>query len=108
MIVYDFTGHLNPLPPGIRLPLQISGKVCLAADVREIHGELIRLAADLVRGTGLPSSFGDDHAPRRTRGYWLRELERAHDSNRELAMRLRKVADRLSPTVSARHSEESK
>lgn len=104
MKVYDFTGHLSPLPPGVKLPLQLSGKVCLAADVREIHAELIRLAADLVCGTGLPSSFGEDHAPRRTRGYWLRELEKALDSNRELAVRLRQVADRLSPTVGGESS----
>lgn len=99
MKIYDFTGHLSPLPPGIRLPLQISGKVCLASDVRDIHGELIKLAAELVRGAGLPSPYGEDHPSRRRRAYWLRELERANDTNREFAMRLRQIADRLSPTV---------
>lgn len=30
---YKFTGHLSPLPPGVKLPLEISGEVYLAADV---------------------------------------------------------------------------
>ncbi|HEY3658293.1 MAG TPA: hypothetical protein VGL34_25260 [Steroidobacteraceae bacterium] len=34
---YQFTGHLSPLPPGIRLGLQISGEVYL---VGEVEGEL--------------------------------------------------------------------
>lgn len=39
---YEFTGHLNPLPPGIKLPLQISGEVCLAADALAMERELER------------------------------------------------------------------
>ena len=35
---YQFTGHLSPLPPGVKLPLQISGDVYLASDV---EGEII-------------------------------------------------------------------
>lgn len=30
---YQFTGHLTPLPPGVKLPIQISGDVYLPADV---------------------------------------------------------------------------
>ena len=67
MNVYDFTGHLSPLPPGVKLPLQLSGKVCLAADVAELYAEVIKLAAELARGTGLPPDDNADHKPRRSR-----------------------------------------
>lgn len=30
---YHFTGHLSPLPPGIRLPLELSGEVYLVSEV---------------------------------------------------------------------------
>lgn len=32
---YQFTGHLSPLPPGVRLPLQLSGEVYLISEVEE-------------------------------------------------------------------------
>jgi hypothetical protein len=32
---YQFTGHLSPLPPGVKLPLQISGDVYLAREVED-------------------------------------------------------------------------
>lgn len=34
---YKFTGHLSPLPPGVKLPLQISGDVYLASDVESLR-----------------------------------------------------------------------
>lgn len=34
---YDFTGHLSPLPPGVKLPLQLSGKVYLVSDVEPLR-----------------------------------------------------------------------
>lgn len=39
---YGFTGHLSPLPPGVKLPLQISGNVYVAADVDPMLRELER------------------------------------------------------------------
>lgn len=33
MIRYRFTGHLTPLPPGIKLPLELSGEVYLPSEV---------------------------------------------------------------------------
>lgn len=30
---YKFTGHLSPLPPGIKLPLELSGTVYLPTEV---------------------------------------------------------------------------
>jgi hypothetical protein len=30
---YDFTGHLRPLPPGVKLPIELCGKVYLVTDV---------------------------------------------------------------------------
>lgn len=30
---YQFTGHLRPLPPGIKQPFEISGEVYLPSDV---------------------------------------------------------------------------
>ncbi len=99
--VYHFSGHLNPLPPGISLGLQISGDVCLASDVRSQYGQLISLAADLARGTGLPSDYDEDHPQRMRRSYWLKQLERAHNVNKDLAMRLRAIADGSPPGKSA-------
>jgi len=68
------------------------------SEVRAIHSEMIRLAADLARGQGLPSADDtDDHAPRcYRRRYWLHQLELAHDTNKAFAIRLRALADRLS------------
>jgi hypothetical protein len=34
---YHFTGHLSPLPPGVKLPLQLSGQVYLASDVDPVR-----------------------------------------------------------------------
>lgn len=39
---YEFTGHLSPLPPGVKVPLQISGDVYIANDVQEMLRELER------------------------------------------------------------------
>lgn len=30
---YQFTGHLSPLPPGVKHPLQLSGEVYLVSEV---------------------------------------------------------------------------
>lgn len=95
MKYYDFTGHLTPLPPGIKLPLQISGKVCLPEDLQPIFSELVKLAADMaVHGSGV-SSWSEDHPQRARRGYWLREIEKADDRARELAMKIRDIANKL-------------
>lgn len=32
---YQFSGHLSPLPPGVRLPLQLYGEVYLASEVED-------------------------------------------------------------------------
>jgi hypothetical protein len=40
---YQFTGHLSPLPPGVKLPLQLSGEVYLPADV-DAHVERLEEA----------------------------------------------------------------
>ena len=61
----------------------------------EIRTELMKLAADLTLGEGIPSDFDEDHPPRRTRHYWLTQLERAHSSNKSKGMRLRAIFDRL-------------
>jgi hypothetical protein len=95
MKLYDFTGHLRPLPPGIDLPIQISGKVCLPQDIQPVHSDLIKLAAEMAQtGCGI----SDTHPPRATRSYWLREVERADDRARALAQRLADIAKRLSPS----------
>lgn len=40
MIKYLFTGHLTPLPPGIKLPLALSGEVYLP---NEVEAEIAKL-----------------------------------------------------------------
>jgi hypothetical protein len=109
MNVYDFSGHLSPLPPGVKLPLQLSGKVCLAGDVRaqsvEIGGALIRLAASMVRGSGMPSEHYEDHGwckttPQAERRRVLEQAERANEQARQWGTELKKLADMLSMTRS--------
>jgi hypothetical protein len=62
----------------------------------EVYGALIRLAAEMARGTTLPSDFSEDHPPRVRRAYWLQQLERAQNTAKEWAIRVRKQADALS------------
>jgi len=58
---YQFTGHLTPLPPGVRLSLQLSGEVYLVSEVdqawkdREIEHqkELSRVRAAATRAAAL-------------------------------------------------------
>jgi hypothetical protein len=38
---YQFTGHLSPLPPGVKLPLQIFGEVYLVTEVEEMVDRLL-------------------------------------------------------------------
>ncbi len=95
MRLYDFTGHLSPLPPGINLPMQISGKVCLPADIEPIRTALIKLAAEMARqGAGI----SENHPARATRGYWLREIEKADDRVRSMAQDIADICNRLAPS----------
>jgi hypothetical protein len=61
----------------------------------EIRTELMKLAADLVLGEGIPSDFDEDHPPRRTRHYWLAQLERAHSASKSKGMRLKAIFEKL-------------
>lgn len=45
---YEFTGHLWPLPPGVKLPLELSGEVYLVHDVDERIGKLESLLRRVV------------------------------------------------------------
>ena len=61
----------------------------------DIAKDLIRLAADMARATGLPSEFDDDHLPDRPRIYWLNCLSRTVDALRVYALRVRAGADEI-------------
>lgn len=63
--------------------------------MNDIRTELIRLAAELVTGKDIPSYFSEDHPPRRTRAYWLKQLEVSEEINRQRGIRLKAVADKL-------------
>lgn len=39
---YQFSGHLSPLPPGVKLPLQLSGEVYLTNEVEVEFGAMSR------------------------------------------------------------------
>jgi hypothetical protein len=46
---YQFTGHLSPLPPGVNLPLQLSGEVYLASEVETFAASCAMTSADANR-----------------------------------------------------------
>ena len=101
MKLYDFTGHLSPLPPGIKLPMQISGKVCLPSDVVPIHSDLIKLAAEILRTPNMPLTFEYRtwyaSTPIAERRAVCKEAEAAHEQCRQWAIKIKAIADRLSP-----------
>lgn len=106
---YSFNGHLSPTPTGM-LPLQMSGEIYLAGDVRALlrdaHSKLIKLAAELVRGDFIPSDFIDDLTfCKTTCGTERRRVAERHAKSRKfakvMAIELRKVADQLSPPTGA-------
>lgn len=68
----------------------------LNAQTQAIRSDLIKLAAEMVRGDGIPSDYCEDHPPRMRRGYWLKQLERVHRRDKTLAIKLRDIANRLS------------
>jgi uncharacterized protein YaiI (UPF0178 family) len=62
--------------------------------------ELIALAAEMARGTGMPSNFAEDRkfyltTPKAERRRILAEAERALETARVWAIRVRRVADRM-------------
>lgn len=68
---------------------------------REAQSELLKIAAEMVRGEGLPSPYAEDHNWYRTtpvaeRIAVERQYEKASNRCKEWAMRLKKVADSLS------------
>lgn len=60
------------------------------------YPELINLAAEMARGIGLPSPYSDDHPTRRTRSYWLQQLEQADERVKHWAMDVKAIADKIS------------
>lgn len=92
MKLYQFTGHLTPTPPGM-LPMQMSGPVYLASEVRS---EILKLAADLVRGNLLPAIETDTWCkttPLAERSRIARAMDDAHERHKELAMRLKRLTE---------------
>jgi hypothetical protein len=82
---------------------------CERAVSNRDHAELINLAAQMVRGTGMPSSHADDwrwyaSTCQSQKGVILEVAERANDQCKAWAVRLRAIADRLSE----QHSGEQK
>lgn len=65
------------------------------------YAELINLAAEMARGTDMPSEHWDDHkwlrsTPITERRRVLKQAEKANDRCRDWAYRLKAVADRIS------------
>lgn len=92
MKLYQFTGHLSPTPPGM-IPLQMSGEVYLAAEVRR---ELIKLASDLACGRLLPEIDTDRwyvSTPLAERRQIRKAMDNAHERHKELAMRLKRLTE---------------
>ncbi len=64
------------------------------------YAELINLAAEMVRGTDMPSQYLGDHKWQKTTGInerrrILKEAVKANDRCRDWAVRLRAIANRL-------------
>lgn len=92
MKLYRFNGHLSPTPQGM-LPMQMSGDVYLAADVRR---ELIKLASDLVCGKLLPEIDTDKwyaSTPLAERRQIRKAMEDTHERHKVLAMALKKLTE---------------
>ncbi|HEX5461863.1 MAG TPA: hypothetical protein VFX20_18005 [Steroidobacteraceae bacterium] len=89
---YRFTGHLTPTPAGM-LPMQMSGEVYLASDVTR---ELIKLAAELVRGNLLPAIDTDSWlktTPLAERRRITRAIDDAHERHKVLAMAIKRLTE---------------
>lgn len=72
--------------------------------LRSIHADLIRVAAQLVRGEGVPD--WSEHkfyqtTPRNERRDMLKALRDADDALRVYGIRLREIADKVSAEISA-------
>jgi hypothetical protein len=61
----------------------------------DIKKDLMQLAADMARGTGLPSEYDDDHLPNRPRRYWLNLLSGMADKMRAYALLIRAGHDEI-------------
>lgn len=92
MKLYRFNGHLSPTPQGM-LPMQMSGDVYLAAEVRSV---LIKLAADLACGKLLPD-IDTEHwyvsTPQSERRRIVKAVEDTHERHKVLAMALKKLTE---------------
>jgi hypothetical protein len=75
----------------------------LPPELREVHSDLIKLAAQLVRGEGVPDwserKFYQS-TPRAERRDMLKALRDADDALRVYGIRVREIADKLSRTTS--------
>lgn len=80
-------------------------KAQVSAERQTAYGELLKIAAELARCSYMPSEYDDDHSwyrstPIAERRRILEENEKACNHSRELAMRLRRAADKLLKGVS--------
>lgn len=67
------------------------------------RSELIKLAAEMVHGVGMPPEYVSDHAWCKTtcakeRDRVVRDAQKAHDQCKDWAMRIKAIADRLALT----------
>jgi len=79
-------------------------KEALSSDLRTVHNDLIKLAAELVRGEGVPD--WSDHkfyrtTPRGERREIMGALRDADDALRSYGIRLKAIADKLSEQIPA-------
>lgn len=64
------------------------------------YAQLIHIGAKMAHATGMPSPYGEDHRPRRSRAYWLKQIEQANEQARRWACDVRQVANVISHQMS--------
>lgn len=76
----------------------------LTSDLRTVHSDLIKLAAELVRGDGLPTCFDNGFyasTPKIERRRITKAMEDVDERCRQWAVRLKTIADKLSEQIPA-------
>lgn len=68
--------------------------------MKDVHSELLRLAAEMAKARGMPSPYLEDHAfyvstPKAERRRLITIAEKAENQCREWAVRLRMAADAI-------------
>lgn len=74
----------------------------VTSDLRKVHSDLINLAAELVRGEGLPTCFENGFyasTPKIERRRITKAMDDVDERCRQWAIRLKTIADKLSQQI---------